>query len=74
MILLERILKQNPWWQGQEIEEIRNHKERLLFKEIEKYFNDPQIIAILGLRRTGKSVLLLQIIKRLLPISLLMKF
>lgn len=67
MILLERILKQNPWWQGQEIEEIRNYKERFLFKEIEKYFNDPQIIAILGLRRTGKSVLLLQIIKRLLP-------
>lgn len=66
MILLERILKQNPWWQGQKIEEIRNYKERFLFREIEKYFDDPQIIAILGLRRTGKSVLLLQIIERLL--------
>jgi len=66
MILLERILKQNPWWQGQKIEEIRNYKERFLFREIEKYFDDPQMIAILGLRRTGKSVLLLQIIERLL--------
>ncbi|MEA3369569.1 MAG: ATP-binding protein [Candidatus Ratteibacteria bacterium] len=66
MILLERILRQNPWWQGKEIKEIKNYKERFLLKEIEKYFNNPQIIAILGLRRTGKSVLLAQIIKRFL--------
>jgi predicted AAA+ superfamily ATPase len=66
MILLERILKQNPWWQGQEIEEISHYRKRFLFREIEKYLETPQIIAILGLRRTGKSVLLLQIINELL--------
>lgn len=66
MTLLERILKQNPWWQLEEIEEIRGFKERYLLKDIKKYLFDPQIIAILGLRRTGKTVLLLQIIKKLL--------
>ena len=66
MILSERMLRQNPWWQGQEVEEIKNYKERFLLNEIEKYFDDSQMIAILGLRRTGKSVLLFQIIKRFL--------
>ena len=66
MTLLERMLRQNPWWQGQEVEEVKNYKERFLIKEVEKYLDVPQIIAILGLRRTGKSVLLLQIIKRFL--------
>jgi len=66
MTLLERILKQNLWWEKKEIEEIRDYKERFLLKEIWEYLKDPQIIAILGLRRTGKTVLLLQIIKRLL--------
>lgn len=66
MTLLEQILRQNPWWQGQDIDQIRNYKERFLFKDIKKYFNTPQIIAILGLRRTGKSVLLYQLIKKLL--------
>lgn len=66
MTLLERILRQNPWWERKEVEEVKNYKERFLLKEIWEYLKDPQIIAILGLRRTGKTVLLLQIIKRLL--------
>jgi hypothetical protein len=24
--VIERILRQNPWWQGQEIEEIKNYR------------------------------------------------
>ena len=66
MTLLERMLRQNPWWQGGEIEDIRGYRERFLFKEIERYFDEPQIIAVLGLRRTGKTVLLFQIIKKML--------
>lgn len=66
MTLLERILTQNCWWQKKEIEEIKDYKERFLLKEILKYKNDPQIIAILGLRRTGKTVILLQLIKKIL--------
>ncbi|RKX60462.1 MAG: hypothetical protein DRP29_02600 [Thermodesulfobacteriota bacterium] len=66
MTLLERMLRQNPWWQGREIEDIRNYRERFLLKEIERYFDEPQIIAIIGLRRTGKTVLLFQIVKKML--------
>lgn len=66
MTLLERILRQNPWWANKEIDEFGGYKERFLVEEIWKYLNDSQIVAILGLRRTGKTVLLLQIIKRLL--------
>lgn len=66
MTLLERILKQNPWWQKEAIEEIKNYKPRLLLKQVWRYLEDPQIIAVLGLRRTGKSVLLLQIIQKLI--------
>jgi len=66
MTLLDRILRHNPWWQEREIEEIKNYRERYLIKEIKKYLDVPQIIAILGLRRTGKSVLLFQIIRHLL--------
>jgi predicted AAA+ superfamily ATPase len=58
MTLLERIVKQNPWWESKEIDEIKNYRERFLLKEILGYKKDPQIIAILGLRRIGKTVLL----------------
>ncbi len=66
MTLLERILRQNPWWEKKEIEEIKSYKERFLLEEVWQYLEEPQMIAILGLRRTGKTVLLLQIIGRLL--------
>lgn len=66
MDLLERIIKQNPWWEQKEIEEIKDYQERFLLKKIWQYRDNPQIIAVLGMRRTGKTVLLLQIIKKLL--------
>ena len=66
MTLLERILKQNPWWEKKTVEEVRDYKERFLLREIGRYLKDPQIIAIVGLRRTGKTVMLLQIIRNLL--------
>lgn len=66
MELLERIIKQNPWWEQKEIEGIKEYQERFLLKRVWQYRNNPQIIAILGMRRTGKTVLLLQVIKKLL--------
>jgi hypothetical protein len=63
---LERILRQNPWWEGKEIEAISGLKERPLLEEILKYRDDRQIIAVIGLRRVGKTVLVLQFINRLL--------
>lgn len=63
---LERILRQNPWWAGKEIDAIKGLKERPLLGEILKYKDDRQIIAVIGLRRVGKTVLMLQLINRLL--------
>lgn len=67
MTLLERTLKQNPWWEGKEIEQIQDYKQRFLLDKIwQKHLSDPQIIAVLGLRRVGKTVLLWQIIEKLI--------
>lgn len=67
MTLLEHLLKQNPWWEGKKVEEIKNYKQRFLLDKIwQKHLQDPQIIAVLGLRRVGKTVLLWQIIEKLI--------
>lgn len=63
---LERILRQNPWWEGKEIEATKGLRERPLLDEVLKYKDDRQIIAVIGLRRVGKTVLMLQFINRLL--------
>ncbi len=53
----------NPWWEERAIEvpEYRRH----IFKNIQKYLKTKQIIAVVGLRRVGKTVLMRQIIKDL---------
>jgi len=66
MELLDRILRQNPWWEGKEIEAIEDFRERRLLRGILKYKVDKQIIAVIGLRRVGKTVLILQFINHLL--------
>src|SRR3989344_1125669 len=57
----------NPWWNGKEIV-VPSYK-RHLFKDIQKYLRTKQIIAIVGLRRVGKTVLMKQIIKNNLDIK-----
>ena len=69
MNLLERIIKQNPWWEKKEIEGIKDYQKRFLLKEIWQYCDNKQMIAVLGMRRTGKTVLLLQTIEKLLKIK-----
>lgn len=66
MELIERIIRQNPWWQNKEIDGIKNFKHRELFNKISDYINNKQIISMVGLRRVGKSTLLFQVIERLL--------
>ena len=66
MELIERVIRQNPWWHGRRIEEIANLKARNLYHQILKRINDKQIISIVGLRRVGKSTLLYQFIEHLL--------
>lgn len=64
--IIDLLLRMNPWWRGRKIEEIEGLKPRFQFKELEKYLKVRQIIAIIGLRRTGKTVLMLQLIDKLL--------
>jgi len=53
----------NPWWRTSKIEEEYNALPRRdLFKEIISYAKERQIIAINGLRRVGKTVIMHQII------------
>lgn len=69
MNLLERIIKQNPWWEKKEIQGIKNYQKRFLLKEIWQYCDNKQMIAVLGMRRTGKTIILFQIIEKLLKIK-----
>jgi predicted AAA+ superfamily ATPase len=48
-----------------EIEGIIGFKERFLLKELLKYKRDPQIIALLGLRRTGKECNFISVNKKI---------
>ena len=50
----------NPWWK----EEFRvEFKEREIYKEIQKFISLPQIIALTGLRRVGKTTLMLKLVE-----------
>jgi len=54
----------NPWWEGRGIE-VPDYK-RHLFAKVQKFTEKRQIIAVVGLRRVGKTVLMRQIIRDLL--------
>ena len=48
----------NPWWEGKFKVEF---KEREILSKMEKFLKLPQIIALTGLRRVGKTTLMLKI-------------
>lgn len=58
------LIKQNPWWRDKKTE--LPEFERDLLREVMEYITYKQIIAIVGLRRVGKTTLMSQIIKKLL--------
>lgn len=58
------IREYNPWWEGKEI--VVPEYKRHIFADVQKYMKTKQIIAIVGLRRVGKTVLMKQTIKELL--------
>lgn len=51
----------NPWWEGISIT-VPEYK-RHIYSDVQKYMKTKQIIAIVGLRRVGKTCLMKQIIK-----------
>ena len=48
----------NPWWEGKFKLE---YKEREIYSKIKKFLKMPQIIALTGLRRAGKTTIMLKI-------------
>lgn len=59
---LKYILKDtNSWWKRGDFSV--EYRERDIMRDIEKYLRLPQIIALVGLRRTGKTTLLFKIIE-----------
>ena len=54
------LIESNPWWKTTFTPE---YKERDIYQHISKFFSLPQIIALTGLRRVGKTTLLYKIIQ-----------
>lgn len=57
------LVKQNPWWQDKKVK--LPEFERDLLEKMLKYVKYRQIIAIVGLRRVGKTILMEQVIQKL---------
>jgi len=56
----EVLVDVNPWWKA----EFRlEYKEREIYKKFEEFIPQPQIIAFTGLRRVGKTTLMLKVAK-----------
>lgn len=54
------LLESNPWWKQKfEI----NYKDREIYLKLQKYLEAKQIIALTGLRRVGKTTIMLKIVK-----------
>ncbi len=63
----EDLIGFNPWWSsGQVPERLLEEERRDLFQEIRDLISNRQIVSIIGLRRTGKTTLMYQLIDHLL--------
>ena len=65
-LILKEIFSQNKHWENEDSFFEHKKQNRMLFFELLKYLDDQQILSIVGLRRTGKTVLLKQLIKYLI--------
>jgi len=63
--LLREIEKSNPWWHDRK-EKVYAYR-RHAFSTLSKYMQTRQVVAVVGLRRVGKTVLLKQLLHSRLP-------
>jgi len=60
--IIKQIIKEsNKWWFSDFV--IKQYKDRRIYDEIKKYVKKKQIIALTGLRRVGKTTLMLKIVE-----------
>ncbi len=64
--LLDEMNRQNPWWKTGEIELEDDLIERARFSTLKKELKKDVISALIGLRRTGKTTLMRQLIDNIL--------
>ncbi len=65
MITLNDLILQNPWWKEKKVPEIfLGRKRKEFFQKIKKYLPLRQVLLIYGLRRTGKTTFLYQLIQK----------
>lgn len=61
------LIEFNPWWSSDRVpQRVLEEKKRDLFYEVKDLLSNRQIVSIVGLRRTGKTSLMYQIIDHLL--------
>jgi len=58
--LFDTLERSNPWWKG-DFELV--YKPRIVYEEIKRFMKNRQIISLTGLRRTGKTTILLKVVK-----------
>jgi len=61
--LFDALERSNPWWKG---DFVLDYKPRRVYEEIKRFMKSRQIISLIGLRRTGKTTILLKIVKDLI--------
>lgn len=55
----DALLEFNPWWKG---DFSLNYREREVYGQMKKYLKMPQILALTGLRRVGKTTLMRKVV------------
>ncbi len=65
MTLIEDMTEQNPWWSGIP-PDTKDTIERDIFKEISQHIGEKEALGIIGLRRSGKTTLMKQIMEYLM--------
>lgn len=68
-LILKEILEQNKHWKGDQAFFEQQKHQRKLFGELVGYLQDRQIVSIVGIRRTGKTILLKQLIRHLIEVE-----
>jgi len=67
MMEIQKLVRFNDWWKTGDVpKDLLEEYKRPLYDEILKYMADRQILAVIGLRRVGKTTLMYQLIQYLL--------
>ncbi len=64
--LLDEMNRQNPWWRKRKIELEEGLIERNIFNDLRGKIDSHRITGLIGLRRTGKTTVLYQLISRIM--------